>query len=97
VGEAVPHNYGENLTIIGALTRDGLTAVMMVDGATDGDVFEAYVEPVLVPTLTAGDIMVWDNLSAHRSERITQLIEAAGAELKPLPPYSPDLSPIEEC
>ncbi|MBI3948977.1 MAG: transposase [Acidobacteria bacterium] len=95
VGEAVPRNYGENITMIGALTLDGLTAVMTVDGATDGDVFEAYVEHVLVPTLSVGDVVVWDNRGAHRGERIKQLIEEASAELKPLPPYSPDLPPIE--
>jgi transposase len=97
VGEAVPRNYGENITIIGAMTLDGLKAVMTVDGATDADVFEAYVERVLVSELRAGDLVVWDNLGAHRGERIKQLIEGVGAQLKLLPPYSPDLSPIEGC
>jgi transposase len=97
VSEAVPRNYGPNLTILGALTLSGLTAVMTVDSPTDREVFEAYVEQVLVPELHPGDIVVLDNLAAHKGDRVKQLIEAAGATLKPLPPYSPDFSPIEEC
>ena len=97
VCEGVPRNYGENITVIGALTIEGLTAVMMVDGATDGEVFEAYVEQVLVAALKPGDIVVLDNLGAHRNQRAKQLIESAGAQMKMLPPYSPDMSPIEEC
>jgi transposase len=97
VCEGVPRNYGENITVIGALTIEGLTAVMTVDGATDREVFEAYVERVLVAALKPGDIVVLDNLGAHRNERVKQLIESAGAQMKMLPPYSPDMSPIEEC
>jgi transposase len=95
--EGVPRNYGENITVIGALTIEGLTAVMTVEGATDREVFEAYVERVLVGALKPGDIVVLDNLGAHRNERVKQLIESAGAQMKMLPPYSPDMSPIEEC
>jgi transposase len=97
VYEGVPRNYGENITMVGALTIEGLTAMMTVDGATDGEVFEAYVEKILVATLKPGDIVMLDNLGAHRSQRAKQLIESAGAQIKWLPPYSPDMSPIEEC
>jgi transposase len=97
VYEGVPRNYGENITMVGALTIEGLTAMMTVDGATDGEVFEAYVEKILVAVLRPGDIVMLDNLGAHRSHRAKQLIESAGAQIKWLPPYSPDMSPIEEC
>lgn len=97
VSESLPRNYGKNITMIGALGIEGLSAVMTIDGATDGDVFEAYVEQVLLPTLRSRDIVVMDNLGAHKGKRIKDLIEGAGAEVKFLPSYSPDLSPIEEC
>ena len=97
VQAAVPRNYGKNITIIGALGIEGLSAVMTIDGATDGDVFAAYVEQVLIPTLKDKEIVVMDNLGAHRGKRIKELVEGAGAEMKFLPAYSPDLSPIEEC
>ena len=97
VCEGVPRNYGENITMVGALTIEGLTAMMTVEGATDGEVFEAYVEKVLVATLKPGDIVMLDNLGAHRNRRAKQLIESAGAQIKWLPPYSPDMSPVEEC
>ncbi len=97
VCEGVPRNYGENITMIGALTIEGLTAVMTVEGATDGEVFEAYVENVLVATLKPGDTVMLDNLGAHHNQRAKQLIESAGGQIKWLPPYSPDMSPIEEC
>jgi transposase len=70
---------------------------LAVDGPTDGDVFEAYVERVLAPTLRAGEVVVMDNLSAHKGERVRELIEHRGCELLYLPPYSPDLNPIEEA
>jgi transposase len=97
VYEGVPRNYGESITVIGALSIEGLTAVMTVEGATDREVFEAYVERMLVAVLKPGDIVVLDNLGAHRNGRVKQLIESAGAQMKMLPPYSPDMSPIEEC
>lgn len=96
VGSA-PVNYGSNLTIIGALGATGLSALMSVDGATDGDVFRAYVTEVLSPTLARGDIVVMDNLGAHKVSGVREAIEASGAQLIYLPPYSPDLSPIERC
>lgn len=97
VVDAVPKNYGCNVTIIGALTCRGLEAVMTVNCATDAAVFHAYVNQVLVPTLRLGDVVVMDNLGAHKVAGIREAIEAAGAELVYLPPYSPDLSPIERC
>jgi transposase len=97
VHDAVPKNFGRNVTILGALSCTGLDAVMTVDGATDTAVFRAYVEQVLVPTLVAGDIVVMDNLSFHKVSGIWETIEAVGAQLIYLPPYSPDFSPIESC
>jgi transposase len=94
---SVPQNYGENLTVIGALTDSGLQAVMTIDGATDGEVFRAYVEQILCPTLEAGDVVIMDNLGAHKVAGIREAIESKGAEVIYLPPYSPDLNPIEQC
>jgi len=94
---SVPVNYGANLTIIGALGSAGVEALMTVEGATDGEVFLIYVKRVLVPTLHAGDIVIMDNLGAHKVAGIREAIEACGATLLYLPPYSPDLSPIERC
>jgi transposase len=92
---AVPHGHWKTTTFIGALRCDGLTAPMVVDGAVNGDIFRAYVEQVLVPTLKPGDIVVMDNLQSHKVDGVRAAIEAAGAELRYLPPYSPDLNPIE--
>jgi transposase len=97
VQDAIPKNHGSNVTILGALSCDGLDAVMTIDGPTDAAVFRAYVGEVLAPTLTPGDIVVMDNLGAHKVKGIQQAIEAAGARLLYLPPYSPDWSPIEPC
>jgi transposase len=94
---SVPVNYGANLTIIGALGSTGLEALMTVEGATDGDVFLVYVKRVLAPTLHAGDIVIMDNLGAHKVDGVKEAIEACGASVLYLPPYSPDLSPIERC
>lgn len=97
VPDSVPRNFGRNVTLLGALSCTGLDAVMTVDGATDTPVFRVYVEQVLVPTLEPGDIVVMDNLRTHKVRGIRQAIEAAGAQLLYLPPYSPDYSPIESC
>jgi transposase len=97
VQDAIPKNHGSNVTILGALSCQGLDAVMTIDGPTDAAVFRAYVSEVLVPTLAPGDIVVMDNLSAHKVKGIREAIEAAGAQLLYLPPYSPDWSPIEPC
>lgn len=96
VGSA-PINYGENVTLIGALGSQGLDALLTIAGATDGEVFRAYTERILCPTLAAGDIVIMDNLGAHKVIGIREAIEARGAQLIYLPPYSPDLSPIERC
>jgi len=94
---SVPQNYGSNLTMIAALGTGGLSAPMTVEGATDGDVFRAWTQQVLCPTLERGDIVVMDNLGAHKVSGIREAIEGRGAKLIYLPPYSPDFSPIERC
>jgi len=94
---AVPHRRGQNLTLIAALTPDGLTAAMTLDGATDALAFAAYVGALLVPTLRPGQVVVLDNLSAHKGDAIRALIEGAGCALLSLPPYSPDCNPIEQA
>lgn len=95
--DAIPKNHGRNVTVLGALSCGGMEAVMTVDGATDAAVFQAYVDQVLSPTLAPGDIVVMDNLGAHKVAGIREAIEATGAALLYLPPYSPDYSPIENC
>jgi transposase len=95
--DAAPKNFGRNVTILDTLSCQGLDAVMTVDGATDTAVFQAYVTPELAPTLAPDDIVIMDNLSAHKVMGINEAIEATGAKLLYLPPYSPDFSPIENC
>ena len=97
VVSGVPQNYGPNVTMLGTLGIHGLQAVMTVEGATDADVFRTYVKQVLGPTLIPGDIVVMDNLQAHKAVGIQQALARRGARLLYLPPYSPDLSPIEPC
>jgi transposase len=92
---AVPHAHWKTTTFVAALRADGLAAPMVVDGPITGDVFVAYVEQVLVPTLRPGDVVVLDNLVCHKRAGARQAIEAAGAELRFLPAHSPDLNPIE--
>ena len=82
--------------MISSVRLDGSTACMVVDGATTKDIFKAYVEQILLPTLHAGDVIVLDNLSAHKNKEIRDLTEAVGVQLWFLPPYSPDLNPIEK-
>jgi len=94
---SIPQNYGPNITLLGALGVQGLQALMTVDGATDGAVFRVFVRQVLCPTLRRGDIVVMDNLGAHKVEGIREAIEGRGSQLVYLPPYSPDFSPIEQC
>jgi transposase len=94
---AVPQNYGANVTMLAALGSRGIEAVMTIDGATDAEVFRVYVEQVLRPTLHPGDIVIMDNLRAHKVAGIRAAVEQAGARLLYLPPYSPDLAPIEPC
>ena len=92
---AVPHGHWKTTTFVGGLTLTGVTAPMTLDGAMTGAAFLAYVEQVLVPTLKPGDLVVLDNLPAHKPLAIRQAIEAAGATILFLPPYSPDFNPIE--
>ena len=97
VCDAAPKNYGENVTLLGALSSAGVEALMTVNGATDGEVFLTFVREVLAPTLAPGDVVVWDNLGAHRSGAVREAVEARGATVVFLPPYSPDMNPIERC
>jgi transposase len=92
---SVPKNWGDNVTLSAGLTREGLIAPLRLVGAMDADIFEAYIEQFVVPELRPGDIVVMDNLSAHKRASIGAMISDAGAELVYLPPYSPDLNPIE--
>jgi transposase len=91
----LPRNLPANTTVIAALTSTGMAATMLVSGATDHHVVEAYVEQVLGPTLRPGQVLVLDNLSAHKRADLEPLLARYGCELWFLPPYSPDLSPIE--
>jgi transposase len=91
----VPHGHWKTTTLIAALDRDGIRCSTVVDGAVNAEVFEAFVQQVLAPTLAEGDVVVMDNLSSHRRTRTRELIRACGAEVLYLPPYSPDLNPIE--
>ena len=92
-----PRNWGKNVTLICSLGVEGIGAAMNVEGATDGAAFEAYVKHFLVPTLKRGQIVVMDNLQVHKMKRVSELVEAVGAEVLFLPPYSPDMNPIEEA
>ena len=91
----VPHGHWKTTTFVGALRLSGMTAPMTLDGAMNGVAFQAYVEQVLVPTLSPGDVVIMDNLPAHKPTGIRDAIERAGAKLLFLPPYSPDFNPIE--
>jgi transposase len=93
----IPHGHWKTTTFTGALRLGGMTAPMVLDGPMNTDAFLAYIEQVLVPTLAPGDIVIMDNLPAHRSATVRDAIEAAGAELRYLPPYSPDFNPIENA
>jgi transposase len=94
---SVPRNAGTFTTMIGALDVTGVRAKMTAEGATDAEVFETYLERVLLRKLQPGDIVVRDNVGAHKTAEVRRLIEAAGARVLYLPPYSPDLNPIELC
>jgi transposase len=94
---SVPRNRGPNTTLLASMTAEGMGACLAVEGATTTIVFETYIEKVLLPSLRYGQVVVMDNLSAHKGERIRELLESAGCELLYLPPYSPDFSPIEEA
>jgi transposase len=93
----VPHGHWKTTTFVGALTLRGFIAPMVLDGPINRIAFETYVASVLVPELRPGDVVVMDNLSSHKGPRVREMIEAAGAELRYLPPYSPDFNPIENA
>ena len=93
----VPKNRGKNLTLIASMSLYGMGESMCIEGATDAKAFEAYIEHFLAPSLREGQVVVMDNLGAHRPKRIRDLIEARGAELVFVPSYSPDLNPIEQA
>jgi len=92
----VPHGHWKTTTFVAGLRTNALTAPCVIDGPMNGDAFLAYVEQILVPTLKPGDIVVMDNLSSHKLPATREAIEAAGARLLYLPPYSPDFNPIEQ-
>jgi transposase len=93
----IPRNRGKNTTLLTSINQGGMGPSMAVEGATTSRVFETYVKRLLAPTLRPGQVVVMDNLGAHRPRRIRELIEAKGCELIYLPPYSPDFNPIEEA
>ena len=97
VVDSVPENYGSHETLLAALGLDGLDAPWVVDGAINGDIFHCWVSEVLCPTLHPGDIVLWDNLSAHKVAGVEELLARRGARLLWLSPYSSDFNPIEQC
>ena len=94
---SVPRNRGKNTTLLASMDAKGMGPTLAVEGAIDREVFEAYLEEVLAPSLRSGQIVVMDNLTAHKGDRVRELIEERGCELLYLPSYSPDLNPIEEA
>jgi len=94
---SVPHGHWKTTTFTAGLRLNGLTAPLVLDGPMDGECFLAYVEQVLVPSLTPGDVVIMDNLPAHRGNGVKAALESVGAKLLYLPPYSPDFNPIEKA
>lgn len=94
---AVPHGHWKTSTFVAGLRTTGFTAPLVIDGAMNGTIFLAYVEQMLAPTLSAGDVVIMDNLPSHKVAGVRDAIEARGAKLIYLPPYSPDLNPIEQA
>jgi transposase len=97
IHESTPEGNWKILTILGAMSLGGMIATMTIEAATDAEIFLTYLDRVLCPKLRAGDVVVMDNLSSHKVAGVRERIEAAGAELLYLPPYSPDLNPIEKA
>jgi transposase len=93
----VPHGHWRTTTFVAGLRLSGIDAPMVIDGAINGESFLAYVRQVLVPTLSPGDVVIMDNLGSHKGAAVREAIEAAGASLRFLPPYSPDFNPIENA
>ncbi len=94
---SVPHGHWKTTTFVAGLRQTGITAPFVIDKPMNADIFATYVSEVLCPTLTTGDIVIMDNLSSHKGENIRRMIEAKGAALLFLPPYSPDFNPIEQA
>ncbi len=94
---SAPRNWGKNVTLLASITAGGMGPCLAVEGATTREVFETYLERVLAPELKPGQVVVMDNLSAHKGGRVRQIVEGGGCELAYLPPYSPDLNPIEQA
>jgi transposase len=94
---SVARNRGKNTTLLSSISLSGMGPSMVVEGGANGAVIEGYLREMLVPALGKGDVVVMDNLSVHKSERMREMIEGAGAEILYLPPYSPDFNPIEEA
>lgn len=94
---SAPRNWGKNVTLLASITGRGLGPCLAVEGTTTREVFEAYLERILTPSLRSGQVVVMDNLSAHKGGRVKEIVEATGCELLYLPPYSPDLNPIEQA
>lgn len=94
---SIPHGHWKTTTFVAGLTTRGIIAPFVLDGPINRDAFETYLEKVLVPELRPGDIVIMDNLSSHKGPRVREMIEAAGASLRYLPPYSPDFNPIENA
>jgi len=97
IHEATPGGHWKIMTILGAMSLNGMVAAMTIEEATDGDIFLAFVEQVLCPALKPGDVVVMDNLSSHKAAAVRASIAKAGAEWLYLPPYSPDMNPIEQA
>jgi transposase len=95
VADSVPRNRGQVLTVLGAIRPDGTTVLATIDAGTSGDVFLAFLDDVLLPELRSGDIVVMDNLGAHKLDQVRARIEARGARIHWTPPYSPEYNPIE--
>jgi transposase len=94
---SVPRNWGANITLLSSMSTEGMGPCLAVESSTTREVFEAYVEQLLAPSLRPGQVVIMDNLSSHKGGRVSELIEQRGCELVYLPPYSPDLNPIEEA
>ena len=93
---SAPRNWGKNVTLLSSITAEGLGQSLAVEGSTTREVFETYLEGVLAPSLSPGQVVVMDNLSSHKGGKVREIVEGCGCELLYLPPYSPDFNPIEQ-
>jgi transposase len=94
---SAPRNWGKNVTLLSSITAEGLGQSLAVEGSTTREVFETYLEGVLAPSLSPGQVVVMDNLSSHKGGKVREIVEGCGCELLYLPPYSPDFDPIEQA